>query len=230
MIVAAMSQPAEIQFTSMEWMAEYDRWANGLWRTALGTRPIGDKSDRLAALPTPETTQVLAANMEFRGWLRGQAELAKWKVSPQTDFTTWVRTKDAIDTPEMVDVCIALLELDSSGWTTIAADVREGRPHEIFVHHAGCACGWGQAMAKALGEGWPPEEPSEPARTLEQSLLCWKSLVVRYPLSSVYTWKRPVKGDLSWSLDQLAVHVPTHGFYHRGQIRALHEASGKTAV
>lgn len=210
-------------------MAEFDQWASNRWREGLEARPMGSLLDQLNSLPAPESVESLLANMEFRGWLRGQTELARWKTSPQTDFSTWVRGRDPMETSEMVDLCLALMESDSAGWIAITADTRAGRPHEIFVHHAGCACGWGSAIAKALGEGWPPDEPTEPARTLEQSILCWKSLLVRYPLSSVYTWKRPVHGDLSWTLDQLAVHVPTHGAYHRGQIRALIEASGKTA-
>jgi hypothetical protein len=183
----------------------YDQWANEQW-------------NRIADLPENPSLEAILAAMEARGVLRGQAE----GEFPETDYIIWCNGHSTEPGSEGDEFLLARFDADLAAWTALYETHRHDEQFlKIFRHHAGCPHGWGEPMAHALDEGWPIAAPDEPMRMLDQSILCWKSLVLRYPLESEYRWQRPGRPDRAFTLEQIATHVTLHGAYHRGHLRGL---------
>lgn len=185
--------------------AAYDTWANQKWNLP-------------SALSDQPTLPEILAGAEARGVLRGQAT----GEFPETDYIIWCLGHETEPGSDGDEFLLERFDADLAAWTALYDDHRHDEAFlKILRHHAGCPHGWGESMAQALDEGWPVAAPDEPMRMLEQSILCWKSLILRFPLESVYCWQRPGKDDRVWTLEQLATHATIHGAYHRGHLRGL---------
>ncbi len=165
-----------------------------------------------------------------RGHLRGLAQAEGWAGFPETDAVAFPNWPLAEAGAEGLDLMSRRFAHDAWGWRLWAESIPSGplatEFERVFAHHAGCPAGWGSAAAEALEVEGPSGDRKDPAGALAGAVAWWPRFLEAHGLDALYTWERPVKGDVSFPLEQLAFHVTNHGAYHRGHLRGLAEAAG----